>query len=297
MELKLQKTQHPNFKDHGIRFKNLIGLDDSKSELLITMKMILKENLIENWEKKHHKEPLTFLMKGLKLSPLIILSGEVGCGKTELAQTIGTPLASLLDTMVISLQTPSDIRGVGLVGQLSARITAAFTQAKSEIKKGCGILIIDEADDIATNRDQTQAHHEDKAGVNALIKEIDSIEKENVNMVVLLITNRMSSLDPAVIRRACLHVKFKRPGKNELPKIFNTILDGARVSDAEIEELTEVALSKPTSFSYSDLFQRVAKQALLKAIENDKPFNSKILLEILKKTEPTPLIIDEKKHD
>lgn len=291
MELKLQKTIHPNHKDHEIRYNNLIGLNSQKSELLMTMKMILNEKLIGNWERKHHSKELTFLKKGLKLNPLIILSGEVGCGKTELAQTIGTPLGLLLDSQITVLQTPSDIRGSGLVGQLSARITSAFEQTKSEIKNGYGILIIDEADDVATSRSQIQAHHEDKAGVNALIKEIDSIEKNKKNIVVILITNRMSSLDPAVIRRACLHLEFKRPSKNELPFIFHHILDGVEITDKQIEELSNTALKKKIPFSYSDLFQRIANQAIIEAISKDIPFSASLLQEVINKTEPTPLII------
>ena len=226
MELTLKKTRHPNLKEHEVRYNNLIGLDSQKAELLITLQMILDRDRLQDWEKKHHKSNLPFLNKGLKLNPLVILSGEVGCGKTELAQTIGTPLAKLLDKTVITVQTPSDIRGFGLVGQLSSRITSSFSQAKSEIGKDLGILIIDEADDLASSRSQMQSHHEDKAGVNVLIKEIDAIEHDKVHIAVILITNRMDSLDPAVVRRACLHLQFKRPGESDINSIFRHILAG-----------------------------------------------------------------------
>lgn len=291
MELHLQKTKHPHLKDHQIRYDNLIGLEPQKSELLITLQMILDKERFNDWEKKHHKTKLPFLNKGLKLSPLIILSGEVGCGKTELAQTICTPLATLLDKPILSLQTPADIRGFGLVGQLSSRITSAFTQAKSELGKDSGILIIDEADDLASSRSQMQSHHEDKAGVNVLIKEIDSIEHDKSKLAVILITNRISSLDPAVVRRACLHLEFKRPSNNDLNLIFKHILSGTIEDEKLINDLAAFASEKKIPYSYSDLFQRVAKQALLMAITNDVPFGAAVLMEVLKKTEPTPLII------
>ena len=291
MEIKLQKTKHPNLKDHQIRYNQLIGIEDQKAELLMTLEMILDKGRLTEWGKKHHgKEKISFIEKGLKLNPLVILSGEVGCGKTELAQTIGTPLAIHLDKPILTLQTPSDIRGTGLVGDLSARITATFDSAKSEVGKDYGILIIDEGDDIATSRSEMQSHHEDKAGVNVLIKEIDAIERDKNNLAVILITNRMGALDPAVIRRACLHLEFYRPKEKELTLIFEQILSGLTFDKQELRKLTFYALKKKIPYSYSDLLQRVAKRALLTAIAQDVPFSLAILSDVLHKTEPTPLI-------
>ena len=58
--------------------------------------------------------------------PLIILSGEVGCGKTELANSIASPLAKKLDIIIKTYETPSNIRGSGRVGEISSRITGNF---------------------------------------------------------------------------------------------------------------------------------------------------------------------------
>ncbi|MGG2362463.1 AAA family ATPase, partial [Salmonella enterica] len=87
------------------------------------------------------------------------------------------------------------------VVEISNRITEAFTQAKSKVKgHDIGILIIDEADDLATDREQNQAHHEDRTGLNVLIKQIDTVGREKSNLAVILITNRLKVLDPAVVR-------------------------------------------------------------------------------------------------
>jgi ATP-dependent 26S proteasome regulatory subunit len=91
----------------------------------------------------------------------------------------------------------------GHVGELSARITEAFTQAKARaVAIGRGILIIDEADDLATGRSQMQAHHEDRAGVNVLIKQINQLSTGSPPIALIMIINRADILDPAVIRRA-----------------------------------------------------------------------------------------------
>jgi AAA+ superfamily predicted ATPase len=133
--------------------------------------------------------------------------------------------------------------------------------------------------------------------VNVLIKEIDGIEYDKCNLAVILITNRMASLDPAVIRRACLHLEFKRPNETDLEMIFKNILSGTEVNEKQIKELTDFSKKQKIPYSYSDLFQRVAKQALLTAIARDVAFDSTLLLEVLKKTQPTPLIIDNETKD
>jgi len=76
---------------------------------------------------------------------------------------------------------------------------------------GRGILVLDEADDLATRRGQMQAHHEDRAGVNVLIKQIDQLSKAKAPITVIIITNRADVLDPAVVRRAALRLDFHRP--------------------------------------------------------------------------------------
>ena len=74
-----------------------------------------------------------------------------GVGKTALAHAIGTPLAKALNKRVHSFETPSDIRGTGRVGEISSRITEAFTKAKTLMKgDDVGIFIIDEADDLCS---------------------------------------------------------------------------------------------------------------------------------------------------
>ena len=60
------------------------------------------------------------------------------------------------------------------------------------------VVIIDEADAIAQSREFGQMHHEDRAGVNALIRGIDTVATERRPVLVLLCTNRLSALDPAI---------------------------------------------------------------------------------------------------
>lgn len=288
--LVLSEKKHPNTNAEDV-FKSLIGIDKQKEELVATISLLFDKERIVKWRKEHHQDRLAFVDRVVAEMPLLILSGEVGCGKSALANSVGTPIAKQLNKRLTCFETPSDVRGSGRVGELSARITSVFQQAKAKVKDGeLGLLIIDEADDLATSRSQNQAHHEDRAGLNVLVKQIDSISKERVNLVVLLITNRVAVLDPAILRRASLHLTFNRPNDEDRRKIFDYLFNGTRLVEKEMDRLLEMSKRNSVPFSYSDLINRVAKQAVIKAIYMDKPFTPTIYLEVLRDTIPTPLI-------
>lgn len=290
--LTLNEYKHPN-KPSKKAYDSLIGIDYQKSELLKMLSFMLDGSIVENWKKKHHAKELMLFEHLNTSSPLIILSGEVGCGKTALAQNVGTPLAELMKKTVKVFETPSNIRGGGLVGEISNRITDAFTSAKSKLKDTeLGILIIDEADDIATSRAQNQAHHEDRAGLNVLIKQIDLLKKEKSNMAVIMITNRIGVLDPAVRRRTSLHLEFERPVGEKLELVLSLIFENTTYEEKDMKVMLAHFEQKEIPYSFSDLIQRIGKQAMLIAIEKDVPFSLALFNEVLLKTEPSPLITD-----
>ena len=254
--------------------------------------MWLDAKRVEKWRKIHHPKGLPGVGALGGGSPLILLSGEVGCGKTALATSVGTPLANALDCLILAMETPSDIRGHGLVGELSTRITEAFEQARARAKHiGCGLLIIDEADDLATARGQMQAHHEDRAGVNVLIKQIDAITREKAPLAVLMITNRASALDPAVTRRAALHLRFGRPNAVQRRAVMEQLLAGTRPTKDDLDALVEATGTRHgVPFSFSDLTVRLGRSALRRAWRANAPFGAAVLLEALEDLEPSPLV-------
>src|SRR5205823_4190335 len=143
-EPRLLETVHPT--RNGMKdFEELFGIDDQKEALTDELALILDRGRLEAWGQRHHAGGLGMLEVTRTTLPLILLSGDVGCGKTALASCVATPVARAIDHRIICLETPSDIRGGGHVGELSASITEAFTQARTRAAAiGCGILIIDE---------------------------------------------------------------------------------------------------------------------------------------------------------
>jgi SpoVK/Ycf46/Vps4 family AAA+-type ATPase len=286
-EVELRETKHPDPLAEQV-YDSLYGIDDLKRALLETLTMILDPSRVDRWQKKHHPTPPPLLARAMASERLVILSGDVGCGKTALAGCIGTPVAQRLDARVLSLETPSNIRGHGLVGELSARITAAFEQATGKARSRKSILILDEGDDLATSRAQMQAHHEDRAGVNVLVKQIDQVAREKLELAVILITNRPSVLDTAVLRRAALHVQFHRPDREARQRLFTSLIGTALASTREIDRLVAASERNGLAFTYSDITRRALHRAVQRAIACDEPVSSVLLLEALQAMEPTP---------
>lgn len=285
-ELQLMETKHPD-RAAKQRFETLVGLDAHKQKLMDGLALLLAHKGLETWLHRHHPKGLRLAEMVQGASPLVLLAGEVGCGKTALATTIGTPLAEVLKEKVLALETPSNIRGTGMVGELSARVTDAFTQARARVGKGAGLLIIDEADDLGLSRSESQAHHEDRAGLNVLIKQIDLLSREKSRLAVLMITNRARAMDPALLRRASLTLEFTRPGPTERRHLFERLLEGSRYEAHDLELLVSRS-DRPVPFSYSDLTQRVARTALLHALRKNEPFGPESLLASLESVEPSP---------
>ena len=288
--LQLNEVKHPNPQAAAL-YESLVGIDSLKGALVDELVLILDRERLDRWLQNHHPDGLPYFASQPRSTPLVLLSGEVGCGKTALASSVATPVANLLDTRIVTLDTPSDIRGSGLVGELSLRITETFAQASRKAASfGRALLVIDEADDLATERSQMQAHHEDRAGVNVLIKQIDQIAKDKTPIAVILITNRADVLDPAVRRRAKLHLQFQRPDRKAREALFRRLLAGTDFAEKEIHALLSQS-ERDVPYSYSDLTDRVGRLAMRLAWKADRPFSTRLVLEALAQVEPSPLVL------
>lgn len=287
MDIRLIETIHPT--RHGMEeFEGLLGIDLIKEALTDELAMILDRKRLDAWTKRHHPKGLGMLDITRTTLPLILLSGDVGCGKSALSSCVATPVAKAIDQRILCLETPSDIRGGGHVGELSSRITEAFTQAKARAAAvGRAILVIDEADDLATSRGQMQAHHEDRAGVNVLIKQLDQLADCPSPIAVIMITNRAEVLDPAVRRRAALQLTFERPSDAARAVVFQRILKGTAVDEKDIQGLVKMTASK-VPYTYSDLTDRIARTALRRAWKLDKPFGLDVIKSAIADIEPSP---------
>jgi AAA+ superfamily predicted ATPase len=292
MEFIVEK--HPN-AFYKQKYDQLVGVECQKKELLDNLELILCKDKVSQWIRNHANSDLWGISFLKTISPLIILHGEVGCGKTELANSIATELSKEINCKEINtINSPGNLRGSGLVGEISNKIVSVFEKTKDHVKKTNipTLLVFDEADDIATSRSQNQAHHEDRAGLNTLIKEIDKVSKANLPIAVILITNRLNVLDPAIRRRSLSDINFQRPENQNLKSFLSTVLKGIKHSENDFNEILNYMGQKKMPYSYSDIVVRVYKPVVLKALKNNKSVDIVDFKSQLKTVEPTPLLVD-----
>jgi AAA+ superfamily predicted ATPase len=268
----------PDFQE---RYGLLVGLDDTKESLKKILGLLVNPEGIQQWADKFHPGAKTILNFVMRRPPLIILVGDVGSGKSELAYTIGDAVARQegigVELFPLSLST----RGQGRVGQMTQLISAAFDYTLERAKKlksdrgksrGAVILLVDEADALAQSRENEQMHHEDKAGVNAFIRGIDSLGNGKFPAAVIMCTNRPNALDPAIKRRAAEIVIFKRPDEKSRHLVLDGPLSELGFSKSEIAEmvkLTGAGNGFDYGFTFSDLVQRLIPALVLDAYPNN----------------------------
>jgi len=280
------------------RLARLVGIDDQKHRLAKILGLLVNPGGLERWAKTHHPDADLLLDTVLRRPPLVILAGDVGSGKTELAETIGDAVARAEDIDVTLLPLSLSTRGQGKVGEMTQLLTAAFDYTATQAEKlkangrarGALILLVDEADALAQSREAAQMHHEDRSGVNAFIRGIDRLANNRLPAAVVMCTNRLSALDPAVRRRAADMLGFDRPDDARRREVLEPRLAPLGFTKNDVDQmisLTGARAKAEAGFTFSDLTQRLLPAIVLDAYP-ERAVNPKRALEIARDMAPTP---------
>lgn len=269
-----RQMSYPN-PDSRDRYDRLIGLDDQKDRLRKILALLVHPIGLMNWGEKYHPGAHGLIDTVLNRTPLVILAGDVGSGKTALAETVGDALARDAGIEVTLLPLSLAARGQGRIGEMTQLISAAFDHTVKEANsmvtgkhaRGAVILLVDEADALAQSRATADMHHEDVSGVNAFIRGVDRLSNRRVPAAVIMCTNRYDALDPAVKRRAAEILIFDRPGEKQRRMVLGDKLGELGFDARQIESM--VAATGPIGprpgFTYSDLIQRLIPSIVLDA--------------------------------
>lgn len=293
-----QRINYPDI-DARERFQRLVGIDDQKDRLTKIISLLVNPFGLETWMKKHHPGATAIVNTVLKRPPLVVLAGDVGAGKTELAETVGDAVARQEGIEISLFPLSLSARGQGRVGEMTQLLATAFEYAYMEgIKlrsangkaRGGVILLVDEADALAQSREAAQMHHEDRAGVNAFIRGIDRISNSTLPIAVIMCTNRLGALDPAVKRRAADILQFGRPNDLQRRIVLSNAFDGFSFTAKDIDALVSATggnNGQRHSFAFSDLTQRLLPAIVLDAYPS-KSVNPTRAIEIANNMVPTP---------
>lgn len=290
--------------DGQARLARLVGLDDHKARLTKILSLLVNPDALNSWAAKYHPYAATLLDTVLRRPPLVVLAGDVGSGKTELAETISDAVARQDKIDITLLPLSLSTRGQGRVGEMTQLLSAAFDHTVAEARKlksksgrarGAVVLLVDEADALAQSRESAQMHHEDRAGVNAFIRGIDRLANAKLPAAVLMCTNRLEALDPAVRRRAADILTFARPNDEQRRHVLALLLEPLGLSVPQIASLVAATGSRDehdVGFTFSDLTQRLIPAIVLDAYP-DRSVDGPRAIEIAYGMKATPAFRDQ----
>lgn len=146
--------------------------------------------------------------KNIKFLNSALLYGESGTGKTQ----FGRYVASKMDLPFVFINL-STIRG-GIMGQTSYQLDKVFKY----IRKTSCVFMMDELDTIAGKRggEMGSLSGESDRIVTSIIQLMDSLGND---VILLAATNRMDTIDDAVVRRFRIREEFKRLSGDEAVKM------------------------------------------------------------------------------
>ena len=160
----------------SVRLADVAGVDEAKLELVETIEFL--------------RDPGRFRAVGAKPVRGVLLFGPPGTGKTMLAKAVAAE-AEVAFFAASGSDFVEKFVGVG-----AGRIRSLFAAAR---KAGKGVIFIDEIDAIAKTRGGPMSHEEREQTLNQLLVELDGFGP-NDDIVVIGATNRLETLDPAVLR-------------------------------------------------------------------------------------------------
>lgn len=193
-----------------VNFDSVVGLEPVKTTLKEFTKFIKYRDF--------------YLSIGAKIPRGILFVGPPGTAKTMMAKAF----ASECNATFIST-CGSYFDGI-LVGLGAKKIKKLFSVAR---KKSPTVIFIDEIDALGS-RDKTLMSEDSgsTSTINSFLHEMDGFNK-NDNLIVIATTNRMKSLDKALLRSGRFDQKltFDLPNLEDRKKLFDMYLRKIKVSD------------------------------------------------------------------
>jgi cell division protease FtsH len=174
-----------------VRFADVAGCDEAKLELTEVVEFL--------------KFPDRFRALGATIPRGLLLYGPPGTGKTMLARATATEAGVAFVSMSGSGFVEMYV-GVG-----AKRVRNLFEVAR---KFGKAIIFVDEIDALAKTRGGNNSNDEREQALNQLLAEMDGFSSSD-SIVVIAATNRMDTLDHAVLRPG----RFTRKVNVPLPDI------------------------------------------------------------------------------
>ncbi len=229
----------PDAERPTVRMADVAGADEAKLELTETIEFL--------------RDPGRFTRLGATAIRGVMLYGPPGTGKTLLAKAVAAEAGVPFFT-VSGSEFVEKFVGVG-----AGRVRSLFANARAA---GRAVVFIDEIDAMAKTRGG-DSHEEREQTLNQLLVEMDGFSP-NDNVVVIGATNRLDTLDPAVLRpgRFTRKIHVPMPDRDGRAAILQVHAAGKPISP----EVDLAAIARKTyGFSGAMLADLLNEAAILAA--------------------------------
>jgi transitional endoplasmic reticulum ATPase len=227
-----------------VRGKSTTRTDEKASWETLILPAATKQRLRAMCQMVKESEELA--SKGIPVPKSLLLFGPPGTGKTQIARTFANESG-----LGFVARSTADLKGQYL-GHAAARIAQAFEAARSV--SPC-ILFIDEIDALTSSRSGDGQDQLQMEALTQLLQELDGIAARDGHVFVVAATNRLISMDAAILSRFSQKLEIGLPNQDARREILRTLLDGRPVAgDVDIDALTK----RTEGFSGRDLRELIA---------------------------------------
>ena len=236
-----------------IRFKDVAGITEEKAELLEVVDYL--------------KNPAKYVAMGARNPRGVILYGPPGTGKTLLAKAVAGE-ASVPFFFMAGSGFEDMLVGVG-----AKRVRDLFKKASEAAPS---IIFIDEIDSVASKRSKFDVSSGiGDQTINQLLAEMDGFST-NTSVVVIAATNRLDSLDDAILRpgRFDRQVQINLPDIKERVEILKIHAKNKNISS--MVDLNDIGRRTP-GFSGAQLENVLNEAAILAVRENKNVISLKMI--------------------
>lgn len=255
-------------RETQVRFADVAGAEEAKKNLMEIARYL--------------KSPDVYEKIGANFPRGVVLYGDPGTGKTLLAKALAGESGANF------IATNGSEFGSMFVGVSTLKIKRLF--AKARAMAPC-VLFIDEIDAVGGKRmnEGSAAAREMGSTLNQLLVQMDGFENNN-GVIVVAATNRLDSLDPALLRsgRFDRRIQVGKPNLKEREQILK--IHGRKVRVEEELNYGEIA-RQTIGFSGADL-ANVMNQAAMIAVHNGE---EKVVLENVLRARNVMLMGEERR--